>query len=125
RRWTPPPSRRPPDLRGDRTVPDLPPVGLLRLGPTGVDDDLVGRLGLPREPDAVAAAVLAGRVRRLDLLRTDAGSVTVEGTLLGGADRAGRAVPFTARVDVDDVRLSDGDEPLLAAVVANGGGYAR
>ncbi|HEY8453617.1 MAG TPA: hypothetical protein VIL54_15735 [Natronosporangium sp.] len=125
RRWAPPPSRRPPDLRSDRTVPDLPPVGLLPLGPASSGGDLVDRLGLPRQPEAVAAAVLAGHVRRLDLLRTDAGSVTVDGTLLGGSDRTGRAVPFTARVDVDDVRLSDGDEPLLAAAVANGDGYVR
>ncbi|MFS8499727.1 MAG: hypothetical protein FWJ70_16175, partial [Micromonosporaceae bacterium] len=60
RRWAPPPSRRPPDLRSDRTVPDLPPVGLLPLGPASSGGDLVDRLGLPRQPEAVAAAVLAG-----------------------------------------------------------------
>src|SRR5690606_40003797 len=51
--------------------------------------------------------------------------VTVEGALFAWADRTGRAVVFTARVDVDHARLSDGDEPLLATAVAKGGGYAR
>src|SRR5262245_33888853 len=31
RRYAPPPSRRPADLAGDRTVPDLPPIGILPL----------------------------------------------------------------------------------------------
>jgi hypothetical protein len=73
----------------------------------------------------VAAAVLSGTVRRLDLLRNDGGSVTVDGALIGGADDAGRAVPWRARVEVDDAVLSEGDEPILACAVGNAGGYAE
>ncbi len=143
RRYAPPPSRRPTDLPATRTVPDLPPIGVLPLdggrgpigaasGGAGVDgeecdrgDDLVARLGLPRDPAAVASAILAGRFRRLDLLRTDAGSVTLNGTLLGTADEQGRAVRWQARVEVDDAVLSDGHDSLLACVVANAGGFAE
>jgi hypothetical protein len=122
RRYAPAASQRPADLPADRTLRDLPPVGLLPLDPVG--PDLVSRLGLPRVPAEVAAAVLAGAVRRVDLLRNDAGSLTLDGALLGGADDAGRAVPFQAAVNVDDAVLSDGRESLLAAVVANAGGYS-
>jgi hypothetical protein len=126
RRWAPPPSRRPGDLSAGRTVPDLPPLAVLPLDPAGAPPvpDLAGQWDLPRRPDAVAAAVLGDRVRRLDLLRTDAGSVTLDGTLLGTSDAAGRAVPWRGTVEVDDVVLSAGDEPLLTAVVANAAGYA-
>nr|WP_205863853.1 diacylglycerol kinase family protein [Planosporangium mesophilum] len=120
RRYAPAPSKRPDDLPADRTLPDLPPLGILPMG----DVELVARLGLPREPAEVAAAVLAGRARRLDLLRNDGGSVTLHGTLLGGSDDTGRAVPYAAQVNVDDTVLSDGTEPLLATAVANADGYA-
>jgi hypothetical protein len=122
RAHTPAPSRRPADLPADRTVPDQPPFGLLPLDPTG--PDLASRLGLPRDPAEVAAAVLAGHVRRIDLLRNDGGSLTLDGTLLGGADDIGRAVPFRAAVNVDDAVLSNGREQLIAAVVANAAGYS-
>ena len=126
RRWAPPPSRRPADLPERRTVPDLPPVAVLPLGPAGGEaGDLAARLGLPREPAAVAAAVRGGQVRRLDLLRSDTGTVVLDGSLVGGVDAAGRAVPWRARVEVDEAVLSAGQEPLLAAVVTNAGGYAR
>ncbi|WJK41593.1 hypothetical protein O7608_03965 [Solwaraspora sp. WMMA2056] len=135
RRYAPPPSRRPADLADNRTLPDLPAIGILPLDPGLVRDtptdggtppgDLAGRLGLPRDPAAVAAAVLHGPVRRLDLLRTDAGSVTLDGALLGGADDADRPLPWRGRVEVDDTVLSAGDEPVLACVVANADGYAR
>jgi hypothetical protein len=120
RRYAPAPSKRPDDLPEDRTLPDLPPIGILPMG----DVELVTRLGLPTEPAEVAAAVLAGHTRRLDLLRNDGGSVTLNGTLLGGSDSDGRAVPFAARVEVDDTVLTDGSEPLLATAVANADGYA-
>lgn len=124
RRWAPPPSRRPEDLPADRTVPDLPPLAILPLDP--VRGDLAARLGVPRGPAEVAAAVLGEQVRRLDLLRTDGPTaVTLDGALLGGSDEAGRAVPWRARVEVDDALLSGGDEPLLAGVVANAAGYTR
>lgn len=126
RRYAPPPSRRPADLAHNRTIPDLPPVGVLPLDPAGspARNDLAAQLGLPREPAAVAAAVLAGRVRRLDLLRNDGGSVTLDGALLGGADEAGRPLAWRGRVEVDDTVLSAGDDPLLACVIGNAGGYA-
>ena len=61
-------------------------------------------------------------MRRLDLLRNDGGSVTLDGALLGGADDAGRAGAVAGRVEVDDAVLTDGDEPLLACAVGNAGG---
>ncbi|GGJ89466.1 hypothetical protein GCM10010123_18890 [Pilimelia anulata] len=122
RRYAPPPSRRPADLADTRTVPDLAPIGLLPLADNPAD--LAAQLGLPRDPAAVAAAVLAGGARRLDLLRTDSGSVTLDGALLGGADGNGRALPWRGRVEVDDTVLTDGADPVAAAVVANAGGYA-
>jgi hypothetical protein len=127
RRYAPPPRLRPADLPATRTVPDLPPLGVLPLDPvrTGSASDLAARLGLPREPSAVAAAVLAGRVRRLDLLRTDAGSVTLDGALFGGSDEEGRAVRWPAQVEVDNAILTDGSDPLLACVVANADGYTE
>lgn len=127
RRYAPPPSRRPADLAANRTVPDLPALGILPLDPTGAAEhrDLAAQLGLPREPAAVAAAVLNGAVRRLDLLRNDGGSVTVDGALIGGADEHGRAVPWRGRVEVDDTVLSNGDEPILACAVGNAAGYAE
>ncbi|HEX2770964.1 MAG TPA: hypothetical protein VHN18_00870 [Micromonosporaceae bacterium] len=124
RRYAPPPSRRPPDLAGNRTVPDLPPIGVLPLVPArSAQRDLVAHLGLPRQPAAVASAVLGGRARRLDLLRTDGGSVTLDGVLLGGAAKR-RPVPWRGRVEVDDAVLSAGDDPLLACAIGNAGGYA-
>jgi hypothetical protein len=120
RRYAPPPSKRPEDLALDRTVPDLPPLAVLPLDET----PLVTQLDLPRTPEAVAAAVLAGSVRRLDLLRNDGGSVTIDGALIGGSDEQGRAVPWRGRIEVDDAVLSDGEDPVIACVVGNAGGYA-
>ena len=124
RRYAPPPSKRPADLDDVRTVPDLPPLAILPLDP-GNSGDLAAQLGLPRKPDEVAAAVLNGQVRRLDLLRNDGGSVTLDGALLGGADDNGRAVPWRGRVEVDDALLTNGEEPVLACAVGNAGGYAE
>ena len=121
RRYSPSPSERPESLPADRTLPDLPPIGILPMG----EVDLVTRLGLPVEPASVAAAVLGGQVRRLDLLRNDGGSVTLDGALFGAADEQGRAVRWRARVEVDDAVLSDGQDQLLACVVGNAGGYAE
>ncbi|MFY1674193.1 hypothetical protein ACN27G_30315 [Plantactinospora sp. WMMB334] len=142
RRYAPPPSRRPADLADNRTLPDLPAIGVLPLdpsrsgdpgrlagsGPTAAPEspgDLAGQLGLPRAPAAVAAALLDGRVRRLDLLRNDAGSVTLDGALLGAANEAGTPLAWRGRVEVDDTVLTGGDDPLLACVVGNAGGYAE
>jgi len=123
RRYAPPPSKRPEDLSADRTVYDLPPIGVLPLD-AKTPPDLVVRLGLPATPEAVAAAVVAGDSRRLDLFRTDSGSVTLQGALVGGADENGQAVAWYGKVEVDDVVLSDGSEPLVACAIANSNGYA-
>jgi hypothetical protein len=119
RHHAPPPSKRPSDLPPDRTVFDLPPLAVLALAP-GVPD-LVGLLDLPRDPATVAAAVLGGRERRLDLLRNDAGSVTLGGALIGGVDASGSVAPWRGRVEVDDAVLTEGDEPILACSVRNVG----
>jgi hypothetical protein len=119
RRYAPPPSRRPAELPAERTVFDLPPLAVLPLAPAV--PELVVELDLPRDPAAVAAAVLAGQVRRFDLLRTDAGSVTVHGCLLGGVGAAGKAVAWRARIEVDDATLTDGSEPLVACSLRNAG----
>ena len=124
RRYAPPPSRRPADLAEDRTVPDLPPLAILPLD-ADATMDLAAQLNLPRTPATVASAVLAGSVRRLDLLRNDGGSVTVDGALVGWADENGRAVPWLGRVEVDDAVLSDGTDPILACAIGNGAGYAE
>lgn len=131
RRYAPPPSHRPDDLASNRTVPDLPPIGVLPLGPAprpaggrSNSTDLVGQFGLPRTPADVAEAVLTGQARRLDLLRNDGGSVTLDGALIGGADESGRPLPWRGRVEVDDKVLSDGNEPVLAAAIGNAAGYA-
>ena len=72
----------------------------------------------------MAAAVLDGGVRRLDLLRNDGGSVTLDGALLGAADDAGRPLHWRGRVEVDDAVLTDGEDPILACAIGNAGGYA-
>jgi hypothetical protein len=123
RRYAPPPSKRPADLAADRTVPDLPPLAILPLDP-GSTTDLAAQLGLPRTPPDVAAAVLDGATRRLDLLRNDGGSVTLDGALIGGADAEGRAVPWRGRIEVDDAVLSDGTDPILTCAIGNASGYA-
>lgn len=112
RRYAPPPSRRPPELPANRTVPDLPPIGVLPLGRPA-------EFGEPTEPAEVAKALLGGQVRRLDLLRTDGGSVTLQGTLIGGQ------APFSALVEVDDAVLATPEEPIVACVVGNDHRYAE
>ena len=111
RRYAPPPSRRPSDLAAHRTVPDLPPVGVLPLYGENVFD-------LPADPGEVAKAVLHGTPARLDLLRTDAGSVTLDGALIGGT------APWSARIECDDAVLAEPGETIAACAVGNGAGYA-
>jgi hypothetical protein len=112
KRVLPPPSRRPDGLAPHRTIPDLLPIGVLSLAP-GAPECLATRARLPLEPDVVATAVLEGAVRRCDLLRNDGGSVTLGGAHVGGGS------PWRARIDLDDVTLSDGTEPLWTCAVAN------
>jgi hypothetical protein len=111
RRYAPPPGRRPPDLAPDRTLPDLPPIGVLPLYGARLFD-------LPADPAEVAKAVLHGTPARLDLLRTDAGSVTLDGALIGGA------APWSARIEVDDVVLAQPAERIAACAIGNGLRYA-
>lgn len=121
RRVAPPPSKRPDWLQVPRTIGDLPPVGVLPL--IAEDRSLAAALGLPTAPDAVAAAVVAGRVTRRDVLRNDHSSATVHGVALGDADDIGRPVPWRVRVSVDAAELADGTEPVVACVVTVGDGY--
>lgn len=119
RHLAPPPSKRPAELPAGRTVFDLPPLAVLPLAPSR--PDLVSRLDLPGDPATVAAAVAAGRTRRLDLLRTDGGSVTLHSSLLGGVDSSGAVGLWRGRIEVDDVVLADGEESLVACSIANAG----
>ncbi|QSB05295.1 hypothetical protein [Natronoglycomyces albus] len=113
----PPPSKRPDDLPKDRTVPDLPPLGVLALGET---PGLVGRLGLPSTPGEVAEAMVAGNVKRTDFFRHDGGGITLDGVRIGGGDYLWRGV-----VALDDAVLSDGSEQIITCVVANADGFAQ
>lgn len=115
RRLAPAPSARPDGLPDDRTLPDLPPLAVLPLAQT---PPLVTALGLPGTPERVAAAVVAGTVKRSDLLRNDAGGVTVHGVRIGGGDR-----PWRGKIALDDTILSAGEESLVTCVVGNAGGY--
>ena len=119
RHHAPPPSRRPVQLPPGRTVLDLPALSILPLLPS--IPDLVTQLGLPDDPAEIAAATLGGRTRRLDLLRNDAGSVTMHSSLLGGIDGDGAVGVWRGRVEVDDVVLADGDDPLVACSISNAG----
>jgi diacylglycerol kinase family enzyme len=68
------------------------PVGIL---PRGTGNDLAQALGLPLDPAESAAAVLGGRPRPLDLLRTDGGGVVVNAVHLGiGAVATAQAARF-------------------------------
>ena len=112
RQCAPPPSKRPADLPAHRTVFDLPALAILPLAPA--TPDLIRPLGLPTRPEEVAAAVLAGEVRRLDLLRNDGGSATLHGSLIGGPQH-----PWRGRVEVDDAVLTNGEETVLACAIRN------
>lgn len=119
RRYAPSAAQRPPDLPAGRTLDDLPPIGVLPLAPA--TPELVSQLDLPRTPAAVAAAVVAGRSRRLDLLRNDGGSLTLHAARIGATDANGQPTTWHGLVEVDDTVLSDGTDALLAAGVANAG----
>jgi hypothetical protein len=49
----------------------------------------------------------------------------LDGALIGGADDNGRAVPWRGRVEVDDLVLTDGEDPILACAIGNSAGYAE
>ena len=122
RRWAPPPSRRPAgDLAFNRTLPDLPAIGILPMGIVKLTDEL----NLPRDPSDVAKAVLDGHVRRFDLFRSDAGSITLHGALVGGVGPDGHAAPWQGHVELDDTALADAGDSILACAIANAAGYTR
>jgi len=119
RHAAPAPSKRPAEMAVGRTMYDLVPIAILPLTPAV--PRLLTRLAAPTDPAAVAAAVVAGRTRRLDLLRTDSGSVTLHGTLIGGVTASGSAGAWRGSVEVDDAILTDGGEPLIACAIGNVG----
>ncbi len=119
RHASPAPSKRPAELPVGRTMFDLAPLAVLPLAPAV--PELVTRLGLPQDPASIAAAVAGERTRRLDLLRTDSGSVTLHGALVGGVTAEGTAGAWRGRVEVDDAILTDGEEPVLACAIRNVG----
>jgi hypothetical protein len=110
RRYAPPPSNRPAGLPANRTIPDLPPIGVLPLYGAPI-------LDFPSDPSTLAKAVLHAEPARLDLLRNDGGSATIDGALIGGEH------PFQARVEVDDTVLAEPGELLLACAVSNAAGF--
>ena len=87
------------------------PVGIIARG-TG--NDLARTLGLPLEPEAGAAAVLAGRPRPLDLLDDDAGGLVVNAVHAGVGARAG------AQADRLKERLGVAAYPVGAALAGVG-----
>src|SRR5690606_2930432 len=122
RRYAPPPSKRPDDLPPDRTVYDLPPIGILPLD-ARTPPDLVKRLGLPTTPERVAEAVLSCTTRWMDLFRKYSESVTQSVALIGGAAEQDMATAWYARIEVAHALLSDGTAPMMACVVTNAAGY--
>lgn len=128
--------------RLDALAPDrlaTTPIGII---PLGTGNDFVRGVGLPLDPVDAARAILAGRPRPVDLLRTDGGHIVVNashaglgavaaeravelkrtfgpvayplGALLAGASERGRELTVT--VDGEVV----GDGPTLMVGVANG-----
>ena len=87
------------------------PVGIIARG-TG--NDLARTLGLPLEPEAGAAAVLAGRPRPLDLLDDDTGGLVVNAVHAGVGARAG------AQADRLKERLGVAAYPVGAALAGVG-----
>lgn len=116
------PRHRPTDLPPNRTIGDLPAIGLLPLPADG--PSLTSALSLPTTAQQLADAMLSGATQRLDLLRNDAGSVTLHGALLGGANEHGRSVPWRGTINVDDAVLTDGTDHVLACAIGNAAGYA-
>jgi hypothetical protein len=116
RHHAPAPSRRPSSLAADRTIPDLPTIGVLALAPIPLIE--------PASPEDIAAWSLGSSVRRLDLLRQDGGGVTLDGALLGAADDSGAPIAWRGRIEVDDAVLSGGDDPIVALSIANGSGWS-
>jgi diacylglycerol kinase (ATP) len=118
------------------------PIGLL---PMGTGNDFARYLGLPLDPAPAARAILTGRPRWFDLIRSDGGGgVVVNAVHVGlGAEAAERAGAFKGRlgklaypvgavaslfgprgwrlhVNVDDTVLADGNRKLLMVAIGNG-----
>lgn len=101
------------------------PVGLL---PLGAGAGLAAHLGLPTDPATAAEITVAGRPRRLDLLRSDGGggialnAVRIGRTErpVGGLRRLLHPPGWPLHVNVDDELLADGRTPVLTVVIGNG-----
>ncbi len=134
RRYAPPPSRRPADLAGNRTVPDLPPIGLLPLDPARAGATDRSGSARPIWPVNWACPGIRRRWRRRYSVVRSAASICCATTAVrsrwtarcsAAADEAGQPLAWRGRVEVDDIVLSAGDEPLLACALGNAGGYAE
>ena len=101
-----------------RTVPDLPADRRAAARPGARPTWSPRSWACPATRPTVAAAVLGGRVRRLDLLRNDGGSVTLDGCCSAASTTAAGRCTGAGRVEVDDAVLTDGEEPVLACAVA-------
>lgn len=116
----------------------------LGLIPLGTGNDFARTLGLPLEPAAAAAVVVAGHARPADLVVDEDEAVTVNSVHLGAGAEAGKhgarwkarlgriGYPIGAvqtalnppslrlRVEVDDAVVADVDRPVLMVAVGNG-----
>ena len=117
------------------------PIGLI---PLGTGNDLARGLSIPLDPTEAAQVILAGHVRRLDLVVDDAGGVVINAVHLGvgalaahdattlkprlgrfayplGALAAGlRASGWRLNIDVDGRQIAEANGRVLMVAIANG-----
>jgi diacylglycerol kinase (ATP) len=93
---------------------------LLAVLPVGAGSDFACGSGIPPDPQAAAAVVLAGVERRFDLLVDCRGSVVVNDVRLGRYKRQRPGPnPLHVRVEADDAVVADFDRPVLEVAVTN------